>query len=466
MRGRLRALGAAGRPGPDLPLRRAAPAALLLAAGPRRRAARAHRVQDRHARHRRPPQPDRRRPGAAARPGLARSSGPRSATSIPTTTPRVAPTRGRVGRRPRPRDRGARLRQPTRSVKRDPGPDGHGGRPALHRRPARRGRAGRRPGAPPVQTLRRRRVPGRLADPVARCSTSGWAAATSSASSATRRRRSTPSPAPTRRYLREFPAKFPGTTSIELVRNYRSTPEVVAAANTLLAGSPSRGVELRAQRPSGPAVTYGAQPRRGRRGRGRRRPDRRPARRRAGRRARSPCCSGSTPSPRRFEEALASRGIPYVVRGAARFFDRPEVRQAVTLLRGRRALRRGRRRRPGRRPCAAVLAGMGWSHEAPAARGQTRDRWESLQALVDQAVEFARARRRRRSAASSTTSTGGPPSSTPRSPTASPWPPSTPRRASSGTPSSWPASRRARCRSPTPSRPPRSRRSAGCSTSA
>ena len=25
-------------------------------------------------------------------------------------------------------------------------------------------------------------------------------------------------------YLRDFPAKFPGTTSVELVRNYRSTP--------------------------------------------------------------------------------------------------------------------------------------------------------------------------------------------------------------------------------------------------
>jgi DNA helicase-2/ATP-dependent DNA helicase PcrA len=34
---------------------------------------------------------------------------------------------------------------------------------------------------------------------------------------------------------------------------------------------------------------------------------------------------------------------------------------------------------------------MGWTTEAPAARGRTRDRWESLQALVDQATEFARA---------------------------------------------------------------------------
>src|SRR5690606_8968751 len=35
-----------------------------------------------------------------------------------------------------------------------------------------------------------------------------------------------------------------------------------------------------------------------------------------------------------FEEALASRDIAYVVRGVERFFERPEVKQAVTLLRG------------------------------------------------------------------------------------------------------------------------------------
>ena len=35
-----------------------------------------------------------------------------------------------------------------------------------------------------------------------------------------------------------------------------------------------------------------------------------------------------------FEDALAARGIAYVIRGAARFFDRQEVRQAITLLRG------------------------------------------------------------------------------------------------------------------------------------
>src|SRR4051812_26047091 len=61
-------------------------------------------------------------------------------------------------------------------------------------------------------------------------------------------------------YLRGFSKKYPNTTSVELVRNYRSTPQVVAAANTLLSGTPSQGVDLRSQQAAGPGVTYDAQP--------------------------------------------------------------------------------------------------------------------------------------------------------------------------------------------------------------
>ena len=89
-----------------------------------------------------------------------------------------------------------------------------------------------------------------------------------------------------------------------------------------------------------------------------------------------------------FEEALAARGVPYVVRGAARFFERAEVKQAVTLLRGN---ARGAGGPDGDDPVAAtraVLAGMGWKAEAPTGRGNARDRWESLQAIVSQAEEL------------------------------------------------------------------------------
>jgi DNA helicase-2/ATP-dependent DNA helicase PcrA len=189
------------------------------------------------------------------------------------------------------------------------------------------------------------------------------------------------------RYLRDFGKRFPGTTSVELVRNYRSTPQVVDVANTLLKGSPSQGVELRAQRPAGPAISYAA---------------------RSDEVAEADAVAAeiqrlhATGRPwsqiailfrinaqsETFEEALTARNIPYVIRGAARFFDRPEVREAVTRLRG---AARGGEGEDLLETVHATLAGMGWTQQPPETRGQTRDRWESWQALVDQAHEFAEA---------------------------------------------------------------------------
>ena len=92
----------------------------------------------------------------------------------------------------------------------------------------------------------------------------------------------------------------------------------------------------------------------------------------------------------RFEEALAARGIPYVIRGAARFFDRGEVRQAITLVRG--AARSGEASGPVADAVEAVLSQMGHSTQPPEGRGEVRNRWESLQALVDLAGDFGRER--------------------------------------------------------------------------
>ncbi len=188
-------------------------------------------------------------------------------------------------------------------------------------------------------------------------------------------------------YLREFPAKFPGTTSVELVRNYRSTPEVVAAANTLLAGTPSQGVQLRSQQAAGPEVAYHGHP------------DEVAEAAAIAERVATLARAGTpygqmavlfriNAQSEAHEEALAGRGIPYVVRGAARFFDRPEVKQAVMLLRG--TARSGEAGDDLLETVRATLSGLGWSVEPPESRGQVRDRWESWQALVDQAAEFAR----------------------------------------------------------------------------
>ncbi|WP_210650511.1 ATP-dependent DNA helicase UvrD2 [Nocardioides sp. SYSU D00065] len=191
------------------------------------------------------------------------------------------------------------------------------------------------------------------------------------------------------RYLREFTQRFPSATSVELVRNYRSTPEVVTGANRLLDGTPSKGVDLVAQRPSGATITF------------REAADEvaeadAVADRIAALRARGTPASRMAVLLRinaqseRFEEALAARGIPYVVRGAARFFDRAEVRQAITLIRG--AARGGEVSGPVRELVVAVLSQMGHSTEPPEGRGEVRNRWESLQALVDLAAEFGRQR--------------------------------------------------------------------------
>ena len=191
-------------------------------------------------------------------------------------------------------------------------------------------------------------------------------------------------------YLRDFTRFYPEATSVELVRNYRSTPQVVAAANGLLSGTSSAGVELRAQRPSGTAVQWAGHPdevaEAGAVG------DRIAALHHAG----TPYGQMAVlfrinAQSETFEDALADRAIPYVVRGAARFFDRAEVREAVTRLRG--AARSGQAADEVDggwvEAVHGVLGAMGWSAEPPAARGQQRDRWESLQAMVDQAEAFA-----------------------------------------------------------------------------
>lgn len=188
-------------------------------------------------------------------------------------------------------------------------------------------------------------------------------------------------------YLTDFAKKYDGATLISLVRNYRSTPEVVAAANTLLEGTTSAGVQLRSQQAGGVKVRYSGEP------------DELAEAEQVARRIGELHRTGTPYSEmavlfrinaqsENFEEALADRSIPYVVRGAARFFERPEVREAVTRLRG--AARSGEHGdEPWPQVVRAVLGGMGWAEEPPSTRGQVRDRWESWQALIAQADDFA-----------------------------------------------------------------------------
>ncbi|UDY24600.1 ATP-dependent DNA helicase UvrD2 [Nocardioides sp. Kera G14] len=189
-------------------------------------------------------------------------------------------------------------------------------------------------------------------------------------------------------YLRTFHRKYPQATSVELVRNYRSTPQVITVANTLLKGTSSAGVELKAQRPAGPAVGYFG------------RSDEVAEASAVAAQIKALRADGRSYSEiailfrinaqsEAYEEALAAAGVPYTIRGAARFFDRPEVREAITRLRGAARGSSDADSEPMIETVHATLAAMGWTQQPPTARGQVRDRWESWQALIDQAAAFA-----------------------------------------------------------------------------
>jgi DNA helicase II / ATP-dependent DNA helicase PcrA len=237
-------------------------------------------------------------------------------------------------------------------------------------------------------------------------------------------------------FLRSFGSDYPDARVVELVRDYRSTPQVVAVANRLMAlrdpadsgpasadarssgggtsfgGVPAAGtaapagaalvgaagpaLELVAQRPAGPPPTLTKYP------------DEEAEATGVASSIRSLLDRGVAADEiaillrinahsERFERALDAVGVPYVIRGGERFYDRPEVKQALVLLRGAaRAAVDGADASglPGALPAAVrhVLLGAGLTARAPETRGAARDRWESLAAIAALADDMSAAR--------------------------------------------------------------------------
>ncbi|MGF1646790.1 MAG: ATP-dependent DNA helicase UvrD2 [Kineosporiaceae bacterium] len=204
--------------------------------------------------------------------------------------------------------------------------------------------------------------------------------------------------------LTGFPRRHPGATLVHLTRNYRSTAGVVAVGNRLLGDPRPALVPVR-----GPADPVGSGPVPGRAGEvALAEHDDEVAEAEsvaaeiAGLLARGVPASDVAVLVRvnaqldAFEDALAGRSVPYVVRGGERFFARPEVRKAVTLLRGaaKAGGAGGANGAGGATPrlpaeARAVLSSLGWSEEPPGARGSVRQRWESLTALAEHADRVA-----------------------------------------------------------------------------
>jgi len=193
-------------------------------------------------------------------------------------------------------------------------------------------------------------------------------------------------------YLLDFTRRFPGATVVKLERDYRSTPQVVELANTVLAGASGRiaGSRLRlvGQRPPGPAPAI------------RDYPDEPAEAAAVAAACRRLIAAGTTAAEiavlfrvnaqsESYETALAEAGIPYVLRGGARFFERPEIREAALLLRGAARAADTDTGQPLQAAVERVLATTGWSADQPPPGGAARERWESLAALAAVAAELA-----------------------------------------------------------------------------
>jgi ATP-dependent DNA helicase UvrD/PcrA len=189
-------------------------------------------------------------------------------------------------------------------------------------------------------------------------------------------------------YLTGFTAEFPGATGIRLVRDYRSTPQVVAVANQLA----RTAAPLVAQRLPGPPPVLTEYPDelaeagglavqvQALRARGV------PLREIA-------VLVRVNADTERFERALAEAGVPFLVRGAERFYERPVVRQALVLLRGAARGESAADHGPGggdSLPTAvrAVLTGMGLTAAPGSGGAAARERWESLTAIAQLADDL------------------------------------------------------------------------------
>ncbi|MDR3107612.1 MAG: ATP-dependent DNA helicase UvrD2, partial [Bifidobacteriaceae bacterium] len=179
------------------------------------------------------------------------------------------------------------------------------------------------------------------------------------------------------RYLTDFQRRYPEAAIVELVRDYRSTPQVVSLANAVVRRGGEGGVELIAQLPSGPAVSF--------------RSFSDDAAEAAAVAAQiSALVAQGVPTAdvavlyrvnaqsEPVENALASAGIAYQVRGGERFFARREVRQAMAALKTQ---LRVEAPEPTLSQVDDVLGRLGWSPAAPKEHGAVRGRWESLDAL-------------------------------------------------------------------------------------
>lgn len=195
----------------------------------------------------------------------------------------------------------------------------------------------------------------------------------------------------TPRYLINFAQAHPGARIVELNRDYRSTPQIVAIANRVVHSNGSAlkalagSVRLVSQCPSGPGVQWNTYS------------DDVTEAREVVEHIRQLLVSGIQPADiailfrmnsqsELYENALAEAGISYVMHGGQKFFEREEIRRSMLLLR-----RLAASQVPAPDGLASVVSDalreLGWDEAPPQRGGALRDTWDNLNALVELAKE-------------------------------------------------------------------------------
>lgn len=179
-------------------------------------------------------------------------------------------------------------------------------------------------------------------------------------------------------YLLGFARRYPDAAVIRLESNYRSTPAIVDTANRLMRGR-TGALDLRSvASENGPKPTFDGFD-----------SDAAEARAVAGRIAEQ-IAAGTAPhdiavlyrmnvQAAAIEAALADLGIHTTVRGGVRFFDQPDVKRALLMLKGSTIVEN---QEPLFKTVSDVLRSLGWTQDPPESRGAVRERWESLNAIM------------------------------------------------------------------------------------
>ncbi|WP_236842347.1 ATP-dependent DNA helicase UvrD2 [Boudabousia tangfeifanii] len=184
-------------------------------------------------------------------------------------------------------------------------------------------------------------------------------------------------------YLQNFTVKYPNAKKIVLNRDYRSTPQIVSVANTVVAGCGREVVKLRSQLPSDAAVAFESYA------------DEAEQASQIAAQIKRLQAQGTSLSQiaillrtnaqsASFEQALEQAKISYQLRGGEQFFQRQEVMRTVRAFVST-AL--GAEQVSAAELMKECASGNGWTQTVPAQGGALRDRWDALQSLVNLAQD-------------------------------------------------------------------------------